>query len=1164
MSPRTLPYVSTWIVLSLISVRTFAADPTATQVDYVREIKPILKARCYACHGALKQESDLRLDTGASIRKGGQSGAIVTAEKSGGALLDRITTADKSIQMPPEGERLSAEQISLVTRWIEQGATSPDDEQPEQDPKRHWAFLPPIRVEVPFSPDDSWGQNPIDAFVAREHARHKLQRQPTAAKAVLLRRVYLDLIGLPPASDQLNEFLADDSSDAYAKVVEQLLGSPQYGERWGRHWMDIWRYADWFGRRYVPDVWNSAPQIWRWRDWIVNSLNDDKSYAQMVSEMLAADEISPENDEASYATGYLIRNWYALNPNDWMRSNVEHTGKAFLGLTLNCAHCHDHKYDPITQDDYFHFRAFFEPIAIRQDRVAGEADPGAYDEYKYGILRKIQRLGSVRIFDKTPDAPTWFYTGGDERNRLTDRGSIKPAVPAFLMPTSFHVSQVKLPPRAFYPGLRPSIHATILDELQASLVKVDAELPVMRDAANSALPDLRTKLNEAEAELARSRQASIDSGRRLAIADEQSLLLDATKGRRLVSNGLRGLKALDDGSTVRFQLRILKDAHVNFQLINDVAKGMTGSLIAFTQGKILAYNPGTSEEFEVGGYDFAAGQNQFEVELILRAKPDNCLLTVRSLTDRATLVGQIPVARNGWNPVGDANKSIAFDARTGSVAAIDSLELTSQAVDATEPDKGLERFVHFDFEAPRYQVGRDIVGIDGWYGSTHSQAGAISIVSSTIGDEASDEILLKLRAAQIAVDAHDLKWKSLEVKRDALLAEINSVKARIAADRAKYGEVSPSGDQHALTQLAAQSSHSASALKAEADLVVAKSSLAIAEAKPADDANRGKEIDAAVKQLVSASEAWDKTKAAEADPKSAESYPAFSPVYPDTSTGRRTALVEWIASRDNPLTARVAVNHIWSRHFHSPLVATVFDFGVNGAKPTHPELIDWLAVEFMESGWSMKHLHRLIVTSNTYQMSSGLGADDNPSRSIDVENRFLWHMNRGRMESEVVRDSLLAVAGQLDTRMAGQELENTQALTAPRRTVYFCCQPEVDGKSAFGALFDAPEATECYRRTKSIIPQQALALTNSDLIHEISGQLAALLFDSLPKEQQADPATFIAAAYRQILSRSPTEIEQRACLEYFAEATGEEAVAKKLREGLVRVLMNHNDFVSIR
>ncbi len=184
--------------------------------------------------------------------------------------------------------------------------------------------------------------------------------------------------------------------------------------------MDVWRYSDWYGRRHVPDVWNSAPQLWRWRDWIVSSLNEDHGYDRMIHEMLAGDEIAPWDDEAGYATGYLIRNWYALNPNDWMRSIVEHTGKSFLGLTFNCAHCHDHKYDPIAHEDYFRFRAFFEPIGIRQDRVPGEADPGPFQEYNYSTLRKIQRLGAVRIYDKSPAASTWFYTGGDERNRVKE------------------------------------------------------------------------------------------------------------------------------------------------------------------------------------------------------------------------------------------------------------------------------------------------------------------------------------------------------------------------------------------------------------------------------------------------------------------------------------------------------------------------------------------------------------------------------------------------------------------------------------------------------------------------------------------------------------------------------------------------------------------------
>src|SRR5262249_45483743 len=177
--------------------------------------------------------------------------------------------------------------------------------------------------------------------------------------------------------------------------------------------MDVWRYSDWYGRRAVPDWWNSASQIWRWRDWIVRSLNQDKGYDRMVVEMLAADEVCPEEDNL-VATGYLARNWYALNPNQWMRDNVEHTGKAFLGLTFNAAHCHDHKYDPISQEEYFRSRAFFEPIDLRQDRVPGEPDPGPFQKYEYSVLRKPVRVGSIRVQDEHPEAKTWMYQLGDE------------------------------------------------------------------------------------------------------------------------------------------------------------------------------------------------------------------------------------------------------------------------------------------------------------------------------------------------------------------------------------------------------------------------------------------------------------------------------------------------------------------------------------------------------------------------------------------------------------------------------------------------------------------------------------------------------------------------------------------------------------------------------
>ncbi|NDA69334.1 MAG: DUF1549 domain-containing protein, partial [Verrucomicrobia bacterium] len=315
-----------------------------------------------------------------------------------------------------------------------------------------------------------------------------------ADKPTLLRRVYLDLLGLPPTREELHAFLADAAPDAYERVVERLLNDPRHGERWARHWMDVWRYSDWFGRRQVPDVWNSAPQIWRWRDWIVKSLNADHGYDRMVKEMLAGDEIAPLDDETAVATGYLVRNWYALNPNEWMRANVEHTGKAFLGLTFNCAHCHDHKYDPITQADYFSFRAFFEPLYVRQDRWPGEADPGPFQDYDYSKNRKVQRLGSVRVFDKDAAAKTWFYTGGDERNRLTNRPPVLPAMPEFLGGKSLQVTPVSLPTTVAYPGAKPFIR-------EAELKRVDDALATAKQTVTTnktALTGARLATAEAE------------------------------------------------------------------------------------------------------------------------------------------------------------------------------------------------------------------------------------------------------------------------------------------------------------------------------------------------------------------------------------------------------------------------------------------------------------------------------------------------------------------------------------------------------------------------------------------------------------------------------------------------------------------------------------------
>jgi mono/diheme cytochrome c family protein len=879
------------------------AAQVAQTVDYLRDIKPIFKAHCYACHGALRQKSGLRLDAAELIRKGGNSGlAIVPGKSEESLLIDAVMGRNDTKRMPPkeEGAPLSAPQIALLKAWIDQGARAPNEAVPE-DPRKHWSFRRPVRPALPRAADPAWTRNPIDRFIAAQQEKHGLRAAAPASQETLLRRVYLDLTGLPPTRADLHAFLADTSDHAYEKVVDRLLTSPRYGERWARHWMDVWRYSDWYGRRAVPDVWNSAPQIWRWRDWIVKSLNADKGYDRMIVEMLAADEVAPEDQEAVVATGYIVRNWYALNYNQWVRDMVEHTGKAFLGLTMNCAHCHDHKYDPISQKEYFQLRAFFEPIELRQDRVRGEADPGPFQKYSYSVLRKIVRAGAVRVFDERLDAKTYMYRGGDERVRFQGRPPVSPAAPAFLGGDKIKIAPVDLSPAAYYPGSKTFI--------------------------------------------------------------QQEEIAKATKS---------------------------------------------------------------------------------------------------VLAARAAVLHQ-PEA----------------SARTADLAQT------------------------------------------------------------------------RLAVAEASLEA---------------------IKARIAADNVKYNKTP--GDFTTLAQAASRAERVLAFRVALEKQVLAERALAVAPLAKKKSAEQ---------QATQARQAVEAARKALA--LTSTTYTPLSPIYPTKSTGRRTALARWIADKKNPLTARVAVNHIWMRHFGKPLVETVFDFGRNGKRPTHPELLDWLAVELMESGWSMKQLHRRIVTSRAYRMQSA--ASDSRNLARDRDNRWLWHFEGRRLEGEVVRDSTLYVSGQLDLKMGGQELENDKDAASHRRSLYFSIHPENGGHLDMLDLFDAPDPCDCYRRSESIVPQQALALTNSRLALSQSRLLAHALWTEIvgaqKNEKLREPA-FIKAAFEQMLSRLPTVAENDVCLDFLsrqaelfrkvgpmplsvkAAATEPPSAdpAMRARESLVRALFSHNDFVTMR
>ncbi len=736
-------------------------------------------------------------------------------------------------------------------------------------------FEPVKRPAVPAVEAPGFNiRNPIDAFLAAGWKENGLRPRPEASREVLLRRVYIDLTGLNPTPAEQQAFLADTSPEAYERLVDRLLSDPRHAERWARHWMDVWRYSDWAGWADGNQIRDSQPHIWRWRDWIVEALAADKPYDRMLVEMLAADEVAPEDAEALRATGFLARNYKMLSREQWLEDTVKHTSQAFMGLTLGCAKCHDHMVDPIRQREYYAVRAVFEPHQVRLDRVPGQLD--------------VAKDGLPRVYDAT-NAPTWFFVRGDERQPLTNE-VIQPGVPAFLG-GKLEVTEVKRTASAIHPDRRDFV---IRDLLMANQTAVEG--------ARNALAQAGQATNSTPAKVAEAQQA-------LRLAEQRQTAL-------------------------------------------------MGVLAAET--------------------------------------------------------AELSAGHDAPNP-----------AATNAV-------LLQRIVAVTE-------------------------------------------------------------------------------------AQVTQLQATAAIATAKTNEV--------------------------------------AEAR---------------KKVAEADKRFTESVAVLARPLDAAYTPRTVTTYPETSTGRRTAFARWLTRPEHPLTARVAANHVWLRHFGAGLVPTPADFGRNGRPPTHPALLDWLAAELMTptvgadgsagmTPWSLRHLHRLIVTSSAYRMAS---TPDESDLAADPDNRFLWRSNSRRLEAEAVRDNLLYASGALDLSRGGPEIDHRQALSSLRRSLYL--RQAAEKQAEFLTIFDGPAVTECYQRRPSVMPQQALALANSELALREAGRLAAVLASA----SGGDEGRFVELAFERILARKPTPKERAECLAFLrpipASAGRETRPDVRAGENLVRVLFNHNDFVVVR
>jgi mono/diheme cytochrome c family protein len=1060
-------------------------------VDYARDVKHLFQERCFACHGALKQQGKLRLDSGELIHKGGKSGPIVLAGKAAESrLIQKVTEKEEGNRMPPEGQPLTSDQVAALKAWIEQGARFPADDKPEPDPRDHWAFRAPIRPPVPSVAS---GKTPIDAFLAAEWQKRGLKSQPFADKRLVLRRVYLDLIGLPPTSEQVDAFLKDTSPSAYEKVVDQLLESPQYGERWGRHFMDVWRYSDWWG--LGAEVRNSQKHMWHWRDWMIESLNADKGYDRMVREMLAADELYPNDLDVMRATGYLARQYFIFNRTTWMDETVEHTAKAFLGLTLNCTKCHDHKYDPIRQDDYYRFRAFFEPYQVRAEMVPGVAD--------------FEKDAIPCGYDCDLNAPTYKHRRGDDRQPIKEL-KITPGLPAVLA-GELKIKPVTLPPEAYAPHLRPFVEQNYLRAAEAKVA-----------AARQAVANAKAALQGAKGERVAGMLAAPG---KFIVKDDFAMpnpdLWEIGPGKWKHEKGALVQSFPDaERSVLKLKAAVPTDFEAKFKYTVTGGEPWRSVGVCFDvagDNEVLVYTSANAGGPKLQVSYKQAGNYQYPADGMV-ARPfkvgDTVELTIQV---RGPLVN---VAVNGEHALA---YRLPIPRKPGVV------ELITFAATAELRS----------FELKRLPAD-------------------VRLVEATGGAKAS--------AAKPSPEQARLALVAAERALAVAEAEIPSLKARFAAERAKYAKAA---DASALAKAAAKAEKQAALVAAEEAL--AKVELEVAQAATAQKPAAEKKRNAAKSAGATAKKAVEKPGETYSVPRGAIKTKAsnvesdadrFKP-FPTTSTGRRSALANWITDRSNPLAARVAVNHVWNRHFGTPLVTTVFDFGRKGTKPTHPELLDWLAVEFMESGWSLKHLHKLIVMSDFYRLSSSTANADPATVKADPENRYLWRRNPVRMESEVVRDSLLCLAGQLDPARGGPSIDVNA--DSKRRSLYFVHSHNEHHK--FLTQFDDAGVLECYRRTESIVPQQALTLANSKFTITMAEAIAARLNASVGKGSDSE---FVSAAFELLLASTPTADERQACLDAMAEW---QKVLKdqkhpdpvgKSRMDLVEALVNHNDFVTVR
>ncbi len=957
-------------------------QPLQGKIDFRRDIEPILTQSCQQCHGAKKAAGRLRLDVKAAALRGGVSGAAMVPGRGGESLLlKRILGEGGQARMPMGGEPLTLAQIELLTRWIDEGADWPGGDgevAASVEPARHWAYVAPLQAALPRVREASLVRNAIDNFVLARLEKEGLTLSPRTGKEALVRRVYLDLIGLPPTPAEAEAFLADNSPDAYEKLVDRLLASPHYGERWARPWLDLARYADSHG--YESD---GLRVMWKYRDWVIDALNRDMPFDRFTIEQIAGDMLPEPTTEQLIASGFhrnTLLNREGGTDGDEQRyevivDRVNTTSTVWLGSTLGCAQCHNHKYDPFTQKDYYRMYAFFEN-----------------SEYRIGT-EPFQRF----VFEPDLELPT----PGQEEKRKQLKSELAGLEKVLKTPTP---------------------------QLSEAQVKWEAEMK--SEPGRWAVLD--------------PREYSSTGGTTLTRQEDHSLLAS--------------------GETPEFDSYIIR------------ATIKPSDLKRITSLRIEAL---TDKSLPRGG----PGRDLYG---------NFILTTVEAKADGQALRFADADWDNGVNKIDKKNFFNPFE--PGQVTD----RPRGWLINAMADDVRLDRQMVMVLDKPLVVTKPIELEVRLWFMASglNEGMGRVRLSATSISEPMR---LVEVPAAQKLVMAKAATERTAK-EREELAELFRKVTPLLKSERERAKQIGESLDALGIVRAM------------------------IMREKPGYDRpstwlrERGNFASRA--EIVYAGT------------------PASLHAMPESAPSNRLGLARWLVDERNPLVARVAVNRAWEQFFGRGLVETSEDFGSQSAPPSHPELLDWMSVELVKKGWKMKSLHRLIVTSATYQQDSTV----TPAlQERDPANRLLARGPRFRVEAEMIRDLALTATGLLSRKIGGPSVMPPQPegiwrnpysrerwVTASgderyRRGLYTFLRRTSPYPSMM--TFDATSREFCtVRRVRTNTPLQSLTLLNDEMMIEMARALAKRMFLEVEGGGGA-VRDRLAHGFRLCLTRRPTAAE---------------------------------------